>query len=242
VRAAVLLLALPLAFAAGCGGGEDDPTVFAASSLKQVLPTVPGAAGVAFSFAGSDALVRQIRDGAPADALVSASPDEPAALARDGLCDAPVAFATNTLALIVPAEGAVVAGLDDLTSDSSLRLAIGVPEVPVGAYARAALAVLGADDALTRNAVSEEPDAAGIVAKVALGSADAGIAYATDASASDRVRALPIPARAQPDVVYAACAVIRNGEPSAVGTAFVAALVAPEGQAALTRAGFGAAP
>lgn len=241
-RAALLLaclLALPLA---ACGGTDDDPLVYAASSLKDVLPGMAAADGVAFSFAGSDSLARQIREGAPADALVAASPRYPDELAADGLCDAPVAFATNTLALIVPAAGARVATLDDLLAGPALRLAIGGPEVPVGAYAREALAAAGAEAALERNRVSDEPDAASIVAKVALGSADAGIAYATDAAASADVRAVPLPDAAQPTVVYAACAVIRDGEPSPAGAAFVAALLGDDAQARLAAAGFGAAP
>jgi molybdate transport system substrate-binding protein len=241
-RALPLLLALAALPLAACGGTDDEPLVYAASSLKAVLPGLDAADGVAFSFAGSDSLARQIREGAPADALVAASPRYPDELAADGLCDAPVAFATNTLALIVPAADARVATLDDLLAGPELRLAVGAPEVPVGAYARAALAAAGADAALARNRVSDEPDAASIVAKVALGSADAGIAYATDAAASDDVRAVPLPAAAQPTVVYAACAVIRDGAPSPAGTAFVAALLGDDAQARLTAAGFGGAP
>jgi len=241
-RAAPLLaclLALPLA---ACGGSDDEPVVYAASSLKGVLPALPAADGVAFSFAGSDSLAEQIRAGAPADALVAASPREPDALAADGLCAAPVAFATNTLALIVPADAAAVGSVDDLRRGGPWTLAVGAPSVPVGAYAREALSALGADDALDRNTVSDEPDAAGVIAKVALGSADAGIAYATDAAASDRVVAIPLPADAQPTVVYAACAVVRDGAPSAAGAAFVAALREPRAQDALAAAGFGRAP
>lgn len=241
-RTALLLLALLALPLAACGGTGDEPLVYAASSLKEVLPELEAADGVAFSFAGSDSLARQIREGAPADALVAASPRHPGELAADGLCDAPVAFATNTLALIVPAEGGRVATLDDLLAGSALRLAIGGPEVPVGAYAREALAAAGADAALARNRVSDEPDAASIVAKVALGSADAGIAYVTDAAASDDVRAVKLPADAQPTVVYAACAVIRDGEASPAGTAFVAALLGDDAQARLGAAGFGGAP
>lgn len=241
-RAALLLLALLALPLTACGGTGDNPLVYAAASLKEVLPELEAAEGVAFSFAGSDSLARQIREGAPADALVAASPRYPDELAADGLCDAPVAFATNTLALIVPAAGARVATLDDLLAGSALRLAIGGPEVPIGAYAREALAAAGADAALARNRVSDEPDAASIVAKVALGSADAGIAYATDAAASDDVRAVPLPPAAQPTVVYAACAVVRDGEPSAAGAAFVRALLGDDAQARLRAAGFGGAP
>lgn len=241
-RIVLLVLALAALPLSACGETADEPLVYAASSLLEVLPTLDAADGVAFSFAGSDSLARQIREGAPADALVAASPHYPDKLAADGLCAAPVAFATNTLALIVPATGGRVAALDDLLRGPALRLAIGGPEVPVGTYARTALDAAGAAAALERNRVSAEPDAASIVAKVALGSADAGIAYVTDAGASDDVRAIPLPAAAQPTVVYAACAVIRDGEPAPAGTAFVTALLGADAQARLRAAGFGGAP
>ena len=56
---------------------------------------------------------------------------------------------------------------------------------------------------MLKKTVSLEPDVKGVVGKVALGQADAGFVYLTDiAPVATRVRAIAIPARAQPTVVY----------------------------------------
>ncbi len=248
LRAALALLPLAGALAlAGCGSATEEragarPTVFAASSLKEVLPAILGDA--TYAFAGSDALALQIREGAPADLFLAASPRYPEELADEGLCDAPVGFASNTLALLVPADNpAGIGGVDDLLDGGPYRLAVGDPNVPIGAYTREALAKLGADDVLVRNTVSEEPDALSLVAKVALGSADVAIAYTTEAARGDGdLEAIPLPAEAEPTVVYMACVVRRDGGDAQAARSLLDHLLAEDGQAALGKAGFGPAP
>lgn len=224
------------------GNGEEAAplTVYGASSLQQALPALDETA--AYSFAGSDTLAEQIRQGAPADVFAAASPRYPRLLRTEGRCSEPVPFASNTLALILPSGAATVASLDDLRSGPRRRLAIGAEAVPVGTYAREALAKLGAEALLERHTVSEERDAAGIVGKVALGAADAGIAYTTDARASTAVVAIPLPAAADPTVVYMACAVLREGAATAAATAYLDLLTGPAGQRELAAAGFAPAP
>lgn len=244
---ATLLLVLTSVPLVACGGtnaadGEPDATVYAAASLKEVLPAALGAA--TYSFAGSDALALQIREGAPADLFVAASPRYPRELADEGLCEPPVGFASNTLALIVPAaEPAGIDDIGDLLEGGPYRLAIGAETVPIGAYTRAALANLDAEAVLERNTVSLEPDPPAIVAKVALGSADAGIVYATDARASDdRVQAIPLPPGASPTIAYTACVVKRPGAATDAAQALLDHLRSPTAQTVLEEAGFGPAP
>src|SRR5204862_5243465 len=74
--------------------------VFAAASLTEVLPRLDHAER--YQFAGSDQLAFQIRQGAPADLFLAASPKYPQDLYADGLCSKPVVFATNTVVLVVP--------------------------------------------------------------------------------------------------------------------------------------------
>lgn len=243
-RLALTLLALALV---GCGSTAEErtgepPTVFAAASLKEVLPSVLGEA--TYAFAGSDALALQIREGAPADLYLAASPRYPDELAEEGDCGEPVGFATNTLALLVPAGNpAGIESVADLLDGGPYRLAVGDPNVPIGAYTREALAKLGADDVLVRNTVSEEPDASSLVAKVALGSADVAIAYTTDAARGDGdLEAIPLPAEADPTVVYTACVVRRDGGDTQAAQGLLDRLLAPAGQATLEEAGFGPAP
>lgn len=235
-----LLVAMTVAVA-GCGGsGEPGPegaaTVLAASSLSEALPAIDPAAS--FSFGGSDRLAFQIEQGTPADVIASAGPAYTTALHDKGLVLPPRVFATNRLAVIVPAANpAGIRAVADLARPG-VTLVIGERAVPVGAYARTAMARLGLGDALA-NVVSEEQDAAAIVAKVALGEVDAGLAYVTDAaSARGRVTAIPVPSRGQPVIEYTV-AVVSSTRNRAAADAFVARLVGPRGRAVLARLGFG---
>ncbi len=240
-RTASLALVVATLALAACGGGEESAsplTVYAASSMKSVLPPLHDAAR--FQFAGSDTLGAQIEAGAPADVLVAAAPTEPEALRRRGLCGDGTPIASNALALIVPRTQPLVASLSDL-AEGGHPLAVAGADVPVGAYAREALAALGLSGLLDRNPVSEEMDAGAIVAKVALGGAHAGIAYVTDAAASDDVRAIPLPAESQPEITYVACPVLHDGAPTEGAEAFIDMLASERGQEALRAAGFGPA-
>lgn len=238
VPRAVLALVL-LALAGATASPAPAATVYAASSLRGVFPRIDPAQR--FSFAGSGLLQRQIEAGAPADLFASASTAEPAALHRSGRCGRPSVFATNKLILIVPrANRARIRSVADLASGPRRRVAVGAPGVPVGDYTRTLLARLRLGAVLTRNLVSNEANVAGVVAKVALGSADAGFVYLTDGRiAGRRVRQIALPARAQPPIRYAFCIVRRRGVDAAGAQAFVTRVRSPRGQALLRAAGFG---
>lgn len=225
----------------GCGASDSGPVIFGAASLKEVLPKIEK--GPSYSFAGSDALARQIENGAPADLFAAASPNYPEQLASEGKCGKPVPFATNTLTLIVPEGSSKVTSFGDFEKLRGARLAIGDPGVPVGSYSREVLDRAGAKQVLANNRVSSEQDVSGVVSKVALGSADVGLVYVTDARpANGNVRSVPIPGFAQPTVVYDACVVKRDGASAAGAQDYLDRLTGPDGQAVLKRAGFGPAP
>jgi molybdate transport system substrate-binding protein len=229
------LLALVALVAAGCGGSSDPKlTVFAASSLSDVLPHIDGAP--TYSFAGSNTLAAQIRQGAPADVFAAASPKLPQELHAAGLVGEPVVFAHNALVLIVPrANRAGIHAVGDLDR-RGVKLVVAAEGVPAGDYTREVLAKLG-ESALVGRAVSQESDVREVLSKVALGEADAGFVYATDAKAAGtKVTALSLPARAQPRVAYEV-AVVAGGHEQAARD-FVDALRGERGQRALRAAGF----
>jgi molybdate transport system substrate-binding protein len=238
-RALVALLLGALTLTA-CGEGADErPVVAAASSLRTALGDVGGAR---IAFAGSDQLAAQLRSGARIDVFVAANDALPQALLEEGLVDQPVPVATNELVLAVPADGGGrVSSLADL-SRPGVRIALGAEGVPVGDLARAVIGRLARPAAVRRrllaNVVSEEPDVAGVVAKVAQGAVDAGFVYATDVRATPRIRGERLPDSADARVTYAA-AVVRSGRHRDAARAYLRSLVDGDGARALRRAGFG---
>ena len=240
--AALAALALVLA---GCGSGGK-LQVDAASSLTEVFQQLDPKAQ--FDFAGSDELAFQLEQGAKADVYASASPKYPEKLYREKLVEKPVDFATNTLVLIVPrGNPGHVTGLGSLMNPK-VKLVLGAKGVPVGDYSRKILdgfcKKLDTVKPCPRaRIVSEEQDVKGVVAKVALGEADAGLVYATDVKpAGGKVLAIdngggrfPF---VEPTVKYE-IAVVRGAKHRSAAAKFVALVTSPEGRAALAKAGFG---
>lgn len=229
IAALVALLAVP------ASAGTVRLTVYAASSLTEVFPKIDTRAR--YSFAGSDDLALQISQGAPADVFASASPKYTQDLYRRGLVERPRTFALNRLTLIVPrANPAHIRTVFDLRRPG-IRLVLAASSVPIGKYARQVLARLGLNAAL-RNVVSDERDVKGVVGKVALGEADAGLVYVTDVKpVAGKVRAIAIPARGQPTVRYE-IAVVRASRQAAEARAFVGRILGELGRGHLVAAGF----
>ncbi len=201
--AAVLVAAALVA----CGGtapgrtpesGAVELRVFAASSLTEAFTELGRAFEVAypdttvrFSFAGSGVLAAQLEQGAPADVVATADPETMARLSRAGLLEGKATvFARNTLEIVVAAgnpEG--IRSLSDLARPG-LIVVLCNENVPVGRYAGEALARARADV----SPASLEDGVKGVVTKVALGEADAGVVYATDVrAAGERVSGVQIP-------------------------------------------------
>jgi molybdate transport system substrate-binding protein len=213
--------------------------VFAAASLTKVFPRIDPNAK--YTFGGSGALETDIEQGAPADVFAAASPTQPAALYAKGLVGKPVEFATNMLVLIVPKSNpAHVRSVADITRPG-VKLVICDATVPCGDYARNAFKNLGITTAAMRNVVSQASDVTQTVAEVALGQADAGFVYITDADAArGKVAVVRLPTRAKPrakDFI----AVVKASRHKAAAEAFMAAVLSPAGQAKLRAAGFGPA-
>ncbi len=235
------------ALAVGCGSSSSrstgaasaavQPTVFAAASLTKVLPSID--AGAKYSFGGSGALETQIEQGAPADVFAAASPKQPAALYAKGLIDRPVRFATNTLVLIVPKRNpAQITSIKDITKPG-VKLVICNATVPCGDYARTVFMNLGITGAAMKNVVSQTTDVTQTVAEVAVGQADAGFVYITDANAvTGKVSVVTLPAQAKP-LAMDFIAVVKSGKHQAAARAFVAQVLSGQGQAKLRAAGFG---
>jgi molybdate transport system substrate-binding protein len=230
------MLALALVACSSASSAAAQPLVFAAASLTSVFRAI--APNARFNFAGSDDLATQIQNGAPADVYASASLVYASRLYAKHLVNKPVVFATNRLVMIVPASNpGRIATLADLERHG-VRVVVGSATVPIGSYTRLFLAAAHAQGVL-RNVVSDENDVTGVVAKVASGDADAGFVYATDATAAaTQVRAIELPATAQPRVEYV-IAVVAGVKHREAAITFVDAVTGAKGRAALLAAGFG---
>jgi molybdate transport system substrate-binding protein len=239
-----------VAAVAGCGSSStatrsagassstaSSPTVYAAASLTKVFPAIDPHSK--YTFGGSGALETDIEQGAPADVFAAASPKQPAQLYAKGLVGKPVEFATNTLVLIVPkGNPAHIRSVGDITKPG-VKLVICDATVPCGDYARNAFKNLAITAAAMKNVVSQTTDVTQTVAEVALGQADAGFVYITDAKAANgKVAVIRLPANAKP-AAKDYIAVVKASKHQAAAKAFVSRVLSPSAQAKLRAAGFG---
>lgn len=233
---------LVLAACGGGGSGDDALRVAAAASLRTALGESRSAPPASLSFAGSDELAAQIRQGGRPDVFAAANAKLPDALFAEGLVERPVAFATNRVVLAVPADGPAVRDLAGLLARRP-AFAIGAKGVPIGDATRKLLAGLAPRHRRTVHGLvrSEEPDVAGVVGKLLQGAVDAGFVYATDVAATDgRLRTLPT-GGPRVEVVYKA-AVVKGTAQLEAARAYVRGLRDGAGQAALRASGFAPPP
>jgi molybdate transport system substrate-binding protein len=232
---------------AACGGEASSSAsaksstinVFAASSLTEVFTKLadeftaaPPETRVVLNFAGSNDLVTQLQQGAPAEVFASA--DMANMDTAGGLVNAPQVFAGNTLAIAVaPGNPEHVAGLADL-SRADLKVVLAAPEVPAGKYASEIITRAGVSVA----PVSFEVTVKGVVTKIALGEADAGIVYVTDVTAAKgKIESVPIPATQNLIASYPIATLVSSGG-DAQAQAFVDLVLSDQGQRVLASYGF----
>jgi molybdate transport system substrate-binding protein len=247
VRPTSLLIALAAGAltASGCGASAreaDEVLVAAAASLTDAFAEIGDAFAVdhpdtpiRFTFAASSTLAAQILDGAPIDVLASADTVTMGRLVDAGATlDPPVVVARNRLAIAVaPGNPLGISGIADL-ADPDLVLVMCAPEAPCGRYAEAVLDTAG----ITAVPDSLEVNPRAVVTKVALGEADAGIVYATDAiAAADTVGSVAIPDETNVVAEYP-IAVTRDGPNPDGARDFVEFVRGPVGRAILERHGF----
>jgi molybdate transport system substrate-binding protein len=236
--AVVLALVVLIGLAAGGSSARSEATitVFAAASLSDVFPAID--ASQKYSFGGSNALATQITNGAPADVFASANTTIPAQLYAKGIVDKPVNFTRNTLVIVVPKSNpAGIHSVYDLTK-AGVKIDVANGAVPVGSYTLQILKNMGLTAKVSANFVSQETDVREVLAKVALGQADAGFVYSTDAkTVPGQVTVLKLPAWAQPKITYALAVVSRSTD-KAAARAYIRKILGKSAQAKLLKYGF----
>ncbi len=247
-------VALAMLVAVGCAApASNDLTVFAAASLADAMADIrtewgadnPGST-LTISTGSSAALRTQIEEGAPADVFLSADTSNPQALAdADRIAGDPVNFASNSLTVVVPTDNpAAVESPLDLSNEGVTVVAAG-EDVPITRYAEQVVRNLAVVDGYPgdfaelydANIVSREDNVGAVLAKIEIGEGDAAIVYVTDATASDAVEAIEIPAEANVVADYAGAVIAQGSTQQA--SAFLTWLAGTDGQAVLARYGFG---
>ena len=265
-RSLFLLLSLGLLLTA-CGGTGTTTTttasttpvaapavtlnVFAAASLtesfKEMAANYQQAHSnvkLVFNFAGSQALVQQISNGAPADIFASADQTNMQKASAAGLVVSPQVFAKNKLVLIIPVSNpGKITTLKDL-ANKGIKIDIGASSVPAGKYSLQVFANMGkaADygptyvSALKANIVSQEDNVKAVVQKVQLGEVDAGFVYKTDVTATvaNKVQVIDIPDNFNVIASYP-IAVTKNSTHQSDAQAFVQYVLSPAGQTVLSK-------
>ena len=150
-RFVAVALVLGSLVAAGCGDDDDDTgggegtqeggepvrlVVSAASSMTEALEACAPEFGerenadVRLSFAGSDELAAQLRQGVKPDVFAAANTRIPDELFAEDLINKPIEFATNEFVLAVPADSAIesVSGV----AKRGTKIAVGSESVPIG--------------------------------------------------------------------------------------------------------------
>jgi molybdate transport system substrate-binding protein len=118
-----------------------------------------------------------------------------------------------------------------------VKLVIAASAVPVGSYTLQVLKQMALTSVLS-NVVSRESDVRSVLAKVALGEADAGFVYSTDArTVPGKVTVIKIPAWAQPKVTYE-MAVVSASPNKAAAQQYIKEVLSKAGQKKMLAAGF----
>lgn len=231
-------------------------TIFAAASLTDAFNEIgqnfsaehPGIT-FSFNFAGSQQLTQQLGQGAPADVFASANKTQMGKVIETGrvISGTEHTFVRNRLVVIYPQDNpGGLAQLQDLAKPG-LKLIFAAKEVPVGQYSLDFLNKAITDtafsptymDEVLKNVVSYEDNVKSVLAKVALGEADAGIVYTSDISGegADKVGRLDIPDNLNVIASYP-IAVINDSAYTAQAQAFMDYVLSPAGQQILVKYGF----
>jgi molybdate transport system substrate-binding protein len=240
VPALVLALALTACTAGGdaAGHGAGELTVLAAASLTDAYEDLADRfqeehhAEVSLAFGSSTELAAQAAEGAPGDVLATADEASMRVAERAGVASGPTRFASNALVVVTPpGNPAGITSLDDLAGTTWVRCA---DEVPCGRVARAVLD----DHGVTARPASLEDDVRATLDKVVSGEAEAGLVYASDATAAgDDVTTVEIPG-AEEQLTSYYVASLQQSEEADLAQEWVELVTSEEGQQALTDAGF----
>ena len=207
----------------------DNVNVFAAASLKNALDAVNASwkadttKEATLTYAASNALAKQIENGAPADVFVSADLTWMKYLTDKNLITSgtDVKLLGNQIVLVSPKDSKIELKIEngfklaDVIGSGKLAMA-NVDSVPAGKYGKAALEKLGVWS-LVESKVAQTENVRAALKLVDLGEAPLGIVYATDAKADPAVKVVDVfPADSHAPIIYPAGLVAASKNSDAV--------------------------
>ena len=221
-------------------------TLSVAASLQDAITEVEAAyqrehGAVVFrnNFGSSGMLAREIEQGAPVDAFVSAGTRPIDQLEAEGMLEPGSRrnLLRNSLVLIAP-RGSPLHGFEDLTGKQVRLIALGDPaSVPAGQYGKQALQSLNLYDKLKAKLILAK-DVRQVLTYVETGNVDAGLVYATDARVSKQVLVVAIaPEDSHDPIVYPIVEIKGTHNATAIGE-FIAFVHSPAASAIFEHYGF----
>ena len=230
----------------GCRPQRPTLTLSIAASLQDAIIEVEadyqrehGAVDFRNNFGSSGTLAREIEQGAPVDAFLSAGTKPMDDLQAEGLLASGTRMnlLRNSLVLIAPRDSKL-AGFGELTGPAIRLVALGDPaSVPAGQYGKQTLTSLNLDDKL-RSKIVLGKDVRQVLTYVETGNADAGLVYATDALISTKVRVVAVAPESSHDPIVYPLAVVAGSRNQAEARAFIAWLGSPAAKAVFIKHGF----
>lgn len=221
-------------------------TISVAASLQEAITDIEAeyqrehkAVEFRNNFGSSGTLAREIEQGAPVDAFISAGKKPMDQLEGEGLLQpgSRVNLLRNSLVLIAP-QGSALQGFDQLTDRQVRLIALGDPaSVPAGQYGKQVLDSLHLYDKVKSKIVLGK-DVRQVLTYVETGNADAGLVYATDAQGSNQVRVVATASdNSHEPIIYPVAAINGTRSKDSIST-FLAFLKSPTAQSVFARHGF----
>ncbi|HET9602728.1 MAG TPA: molybdate ABC transporter substrate-binding protein [Gemmatimonadales bacterium] len=254
----LLTLLLPACRRGETRGGPHgrELTIFVASSLvpafqdlADTLMSRDSSLLVRLNGAASSELVSQLQLGGSADLLATADQRWMQIAREKGVAGSAETFAVSSLALVLSIKSGAAKFVREPLNLASpgTKVVLAAPQVPLGRYSRELLERLShiqgyGPDFATRvelGVVSQELSAAGVLSKLRLGEADAGIIYRAQlrADTTGTLRELPVPG-ARDILAHYFVALTRRATDTTDARNFLELLRSAKGRAVLTAHGF----
>ena len=243
---ALLALCLAVSTFTACRSHRPTMTLSIAASLQDAIVEIEsdyqsehGAVDFRNNFGSSGTLAREIEQGAPVDAFISAGTKPMDDVQAKGLLASGTRtnLLRNSLVLIAPRDSKLT-GFDGLAAPELRLLALGDPaSVPAGQYGKQTLTSLHLYDQLGPKIVLGK-DVRQVLTYVETGNADAGLVYATDALISNKVRVVAVAPDSSHDPIVYPMAIVAGDHNDPAVRDFVAYLSSPAAKAVFIKRGF----